>query len=57
MTNDNLCVSKYLGFTSLHYASMSGHQHVVELLLDRGANIDQKDNSGEFILSLYSWNN
>ncbi len=39
--------------TSLHYASLGGHQHVVQLFLDRGANIDQKDKFGEFIFSIY----
>ncbi len=52
MTNINLNVLNYLGHTSLHYASMYDHQSVVELLLDRGANIDQKDRNGEFILSI-----
>ena len=51
MTNINLNILKYLGKTSLHYASKNGHQSMVELLLDRGADIDQKDDKyGEFIL-------
>ncbi len=49
----NLHVSNYLGQTSLHWASEKGHMSMVELLLDRGANIDQKDRDGEFILSSY----
>ena len=53
MTNINLNILNYLGWTSLHYASESGHQSVVELLLDRGANKDQKDISGEFISSFF----
>ena len=53
VTNINLNVLKYLGKTSLHYASWEGHQHVVQLLLDRDANINQKANYGEFILSIY----
>ncbi len=54
MTNINLNVLNYLGHTSLHLGSENGHQLVVELLLARGANIDQKNSSGEFILSMYS---
>ncbi len=53
VTNINLNVLKYLGMTSLHFASRNGHQSVVELILDRGANIDQKNNYGEFILSIH----
>ena len=54
VTNINLNVLNYLERTSLHYASeKKGHQSVVELLLDRGANIDQEDKRGEFILSIY----
>ena len=52
-THINLNILNYLGKTSLHYASENGHQSVAELLLDRGANIDQKDQFGEFILSIY----
>ncbi len=48
MTNITLNVFEYLGYTSLHYASMNGHQRVVKLLLDRGSNIDQEDRDGEF---------
>ncbi len=59
--NINLNVLKYLGYTCLHYASEKGHLSVVELLLDRGANIDQKNKFGEFIifkyLSMYLSNN
>ncbi len=54
MTNINLNILKYLERTSLHFASMRGHQLVVELLLDRGSDIDQKDNRGEFISSIHS---
>ncbi len=53
MTNINLIVLIYLGNTSLHWASKNGQQTVVELLLDRGANIDQEDRNGEFISSIY----
>ena len=31
------------GITSLHLASFKGHKEVVELLLDRGANMDKAD--------------
>ncbi len=48
-----MCLLYYLGMTSLHVASRKGLQPVVELLLDRGANIDQKDKYGEIILSIY----
>ncbi len=55
MTKIKLNILKYLeNKTSLHYASQNGHQSVVQLLIDRGANIDQKeDNYGEFNLSIY----
>ncbi len=49
MTNINLNILNYLGSTILHYTSESGHKHVVELLLDRGANVDQKNIGGEFL--------
>ena len=51
VTNINLNVLNYLGSTSLHLASYDGLHSVVELLLDRGANINQKNDHGEFILS------
>ena len=31
------------GLASLHLASFKGHKEVVELLLDRGANMDKVD--------------
>ncbi len=52
VTNINLNILIFLGITSLHLASENGHHPVVELLLDIGANIVQKDNNGEFILSI-----
>jgi ankyrin repeat protein len=33
-----------LGATALHYATLSGHREVVQLLLDRGAEINTRDN-------------
>ncbi len=53
VTNINLNVLNYLGSTSLHLASYDGHHSVVELLVDRGADIHQKDNDGGFISSIY----
>ncbi len=52
VTNINLNILNCLGETSLHLASEEGHQPVVELLLDRGSNIDQGDFRGEFISSI-----
>ena len=46
-------VFNYLGRASLHLASEEGHLSLVQLLLKRGSNIDQKDKYGEFILFLY----
>ena len=46
-------ILNYIGRTSLHHASENGHQPMVELLLDRGANIDQRSKLGEFNLSIY----
>ena len=43
----------YLGWNSLHLASRNGHQSVVELLLDKDSDIDQKSGTGGFILSKY----
>ncbi len=48
--NITLIILQYLGMTSLHYASSNGLHPVVELLLDRGTNIEQADYKGEFIL-------
>ena len=53
VTNINQNVLNYLGSTGHHHESKPGHQPVVELLLDRGANIDQKDNNGGFILFIH----
>jgi len=33
-----------LGATALHYATLSGHREVAQLLLDRGAGINTRDN-------------
>ena len=32
-----------VGFTPLYVASQIGHEGVVELLLEKGANVDQQD--------------
>ncbi len=53
VTNINLNILNYLGDTSLHLASYHGHQDVVQLLLDRGPDIDQKNDSGEFISIIF----
>ncbi len=55
VTNIDLNKLKYLEKISLHYASRNGHQPVVQLLLDRGANIHEKDEDGEFITSIYMY--
>ena len=36
-----------LGFTGLMYAAMNGHQEICEMLLDHGADVNEKDNNGE----------
>ena len=36
-----------LGKNSLMYAAESGHQEVVQILLEHGANIEAKNNDGE----------
>ena len=38
------------GQTPLHIASMFGHTDIVNLLIDRGANVNIVDNEGETIL-------
>ncbi len=53
VTNINLNILKYLESTSLHLASLIGHLPVVQLLLDRGADIDQKNDDGEFTLFIF----
>lgn len=40
------------GKTALHLASFEGHTHIVERLLDLGANIDAVDNNGKTALHL-----
>ena len=52
-TNINVNVLNYLGSTSLHFASREGHKSVVQLLLGRAANINQKNMGGELFLSIY----
>ncbi len=47
VTNLNINLLNYLGETSLHMASEMGHQSVVQLLLDRGSNIDRRNDNGE----------
>ena len=53
MANINLNILNYLGSTSLHSAINNGHLSVMQLLLDRGANIDLRDRYGEFISFIY----
>jgi ankyrin repeat protein len=40
------------GLTPLHAASQEGHESVVRLLVDRGANIDARDREGKTALLL-----
>jgi ankyrin repeat protein len=46
---DGRCVNKG-GMTALHMACMHGHLEVVQILLDRGANVHVRDNNGSFPL-------
>jgi ankyrin repeat protein len=41
------------GRTPLHFAAFNGHKKVVELLLERGANIDARNKSMVMRLLLY----
>ena len=43
---DVLLVLRSTGFTPLHEASYNGRKEVVELLLDRKADLEAKDNDG-----------
>ena len=43
------------GITSLHLASSSGHIEVVELLLDRGANVNIADEVNTLQIIMDSW--
>jgi ankyrin repeat protein len=40
------------GFTSLHFASENGRESVVRLLLDRGADVGERDGEGKTALLL-----
>jgi ankyrin repeat protein len=45
---------EFYGRTPLHYASLHGHHQVVQLLLDRGADVDAQDRFGHTPLHLVS---
>jgi hypothetical protein len=48
----NVNLKDSLGYTALHWAAIEGHQGVVELLLQNGADINEKNNSGNTALDL-----
>ena len=37
------------GFTALHYAAGGGHTDVARLLLDKGADVNSRDNVSDMI--------
>lgn len=43
------------GYTALHYASLNGHKHIVELLLSYEASCNSADDKGSSPLHLASW--
>ena len=45
-----------LGNTALHVAAINGHMNIVEILLDRGIDINSKDSIGETALHLAAAN-
>ena len=38
-----------IGFTALHYAAAGGHTDVARLLLDKGADVNSRDNVSDMI--------
>ena len=49
-------LSQYELNDKLRSASGNGHKDVVSMLLDAGAQVDAKDNSGSTALMIASWN-
>ena len=53
-TNNIHCLIMYsirhqVGWTTLHYAASSGHTEVAKLLLDRGVDVNSKDEVSDVI--------
>ena len=42
-------ISYQIGLTALHYAAAGGHTDVARLLLDRGADVNSRDNVSDMI--------